>query len=129
MEGLEKLQRLQNRCLKICKGFNMRHGTRDLHFITKIPMLEARRIAHINNFMQARTARIHLMDNRDIRTRAHDAPLFSVNIPNVEAYKRSVEYAGSVRWNNLDKELRGIKDSKVFKAKQKSLMLKTTDRE
>ena len=26
-EGLEKLQRVQNKCLKICKGYNARHAT------------------------------------------------------------------------------------------------------
>ena len=29
-EGLEKLQRLQNKCLKICEGYNGRFGTREL---------------------------------------------------------------------------------------------------
>ena len=39
-EGLLKLQRLQNKCLKICKGFNARYDTDELHYITKVPMLK-----------------------------------------------------------------------------------------
>ena len=50
-EGLEKLQRLQNRCLKICKGYNMRFDTDALHAIIKVPLLKQRRQAHINNFI------------------------------------------------------------------------------
>ena len=124
-DSIEKLQRLQNRSLKICKGYNIRFGTKDLHNITKVPMLEARRAAHINNFMLGRTAREELMDVRNIRTRAHDAPLFKVKVPRVEAYKRSLEYSGSVCWNNLPAEIRNIKDVKVFKARQKGTMLES----
>ena len=39
LKRLEKLLRLQNRCLKICKGYNVRHGKADLHTVTKVPML------------------------------------------------------------------------------------------
>ena len=72
-DGLDKLQRVQNKCLKMCKGFNIRFGTKELHTVTK---LEARRAAHINNFMFSRLADEGRVDRRDIRTRAHDAPLF-----------------------------------------------------
>ena len=121
-EGLDKLQRLQNRCLKICKGFNKRFDTKDLHVITKIPMLASRRSAHINNFMYNRLRIQSLVDKRDIRTRAHDAPVFKVEIPNVETYKRSVRYAGALQWNNLSKETRNITTFKAFKENQKAVM-------
>ena len=91
-EGLDKLQRLQNRCLKICLNVNMRFDTNELHASTKMPMLQARRTAHVNNFMYKRLDKPMLRDNRDIRTRAHDAPLFKIKIPKVEAYKRSIQY-------------------------------------
>ena len=107
-DGLEKLQRLQNRCLKICKCFNMRHGTKDLHVTTKMPMLADRRSCHINNFMYGQQTKEYLLDTRNINTRAHDAPLFRIKIPKNETYKRSVEYAGSMRWNALPPEVRGI---------------------
>ena len=108
-EGLEKLQRLQNKCLKICMGFNVRHGTANLHRVTKLPMLGVRRVAHVNNFMYTRLGNPSYIDNRDIRTRAHDGPLFSVKVPKIEMYKRSVKYAGAVQWNNLDPDIRAIK--------------------
>ena len=122
-EGLDKLQRLQNRCLKICKGYNVRFDTGVLHSVTKVPRLQMRRNAHINNFMYGRLKVPALLDAREIRTRAHDAPLFKVKVPKVEAYKRSIEYAGSLHWNSLSSDIRNIRVLEVFKAKQKATML------
>ena len=122
-ERLDKLQRLQNRCLKISKGLGIRYGTDALHAITKVPKLEVRRTAHINNFMQGRLKCTSLLDNREIRTRAHDAPLFKVEVPRVESYKIAVRYAGSLQWNNLPANVRNIENSKLFKSKQKAAML------
>ena len=121
-ESLEKLQRLQNRCLKICKGFDRRFDTKNLHAITKVPMLEKRRECHINNFMYSNLGKPYLRDVRDIRTRAHDAPLFLVDVPKNESYKRSIEYAGAVKWNALPKEIRGIDNLFAFKKRQKQIM-------
>ena len=118
-DGLEKLQRLQNRCLKICKGYDMRFNTEALHRITKCPMLRSRRSAHANNFMFGRRNRQDLIDSRNINTRAHDALLFRVKIPKNEAYKRSVEYAGAVRWNALPVSTRQINNYCEFKRLQK----------
>ena len=121
-EGLEKLQRLQNKCLKICKGFHNRYGTKDLHTVTKMPMLCKRRAAHVNNFMFCRLGDPARVDNRSIGTRAHDAPLFIVKKPNLEAYKRSVEYAGAIQWNMLPPDIRNINRVNLFKERQKLLM-------
>ena len=118
-EGLEKLQRLQDKCLKICKGYNMRFGTKELHLETKTPMLQSRRSAHVNNFMYSRLS--ILVDNQDLRTRAHDAALFMVKTPILTMYKRSIGYAGSVQWDSLPTEV-GLN---AFKNKQKLTMLQT----
>ena len=120
-DGLDKLQRLQNRCLKICKHVHVRYSTKELHAETKMPMLDVRRTAHINNFMFKRLEKLDLVDDRNIRTRAHDAPLFKVKVPKCEAYKRSVEYAGSLQWNNLPSRMRNIDSYDSFKAKQKAM--------
>ena len=124
-DNLAKLQRLQNKCLKICKGFNVRFGTDELHVLTKVPKLEDRRLAHVNNFMYGRLKRPQLIDVRDVRTRAHDAPMFKIKVPKNEAYKRSVEYYGSNQWNSLPVNIRNIDDYVAFKTKQKAIMLAT----
>ena len=126
-EGLDKLQRLQNRCLKICKGLNIRFSTKELHRVTKVPLLARRRSAHVNNFMYNRLRRVNLVDRRQIRTRAHDAPLFKIRVPKVEAYKRSVEYAGSLSLNSLPKDLRAITTYDAFKARQETIMLESVN--
>ena len=82
-------------------------------------MLQDRRVAHLNNFMYGRLSRINLQDQRDIRSRAHDAPVFLVGVPKLEAYKHSVEYTGAVQWNNLPLEVRNINNSVSFKTHQK----------
>ena len=121
-DGLDKLQRLQNRCLKICKGLDRRFNTEELHAITKIPKLDARRKCHIHNFMYNKLSKPHLLDNRDIRTRAHDAPLFLVNIPKNETYKRSLEYTGAMAWNALPANIRSTDNVLTFKATQKKVL-------
>ena len=121
-DGLDKLQRLQNRCLKICKKLDRRSNTKELHATAKCPMLLNRRSAHVNNFMYKRLSKPHLVDDRDIRTRAHEAPLFRVEVPKIEAFKRSIQYSGATQWNNLPAETRSIGSFTQFKAKQKQLL-------
>ena len=41
-DGLDKLQRLQNKCLKIYLSLNRTHDTDDLHSQAKCPMLQAK---------------------------------------------------------------------------------------
>ena len=120
---LEKLQRLQNKCLKLCLGVNQLHNTKEVHTNTKCSYLEPRREAHLCNFMYQRQNRIELLDDREIRTRRHDAPLFKVDFPNKESLKRSVHYLGSTKWNDLPVKERLIDNHAIFKLHQKKLML------
>ena len=105
---LSQLQRLQNRCLRICLGYDKRFSTNKAHKLALAPFLDDRRIAHVHNFMFIRKNKQHLLNNREIRTRAHDAPLFDVKIPRCEAFKRCIGYLGSEMWNSLTPEIRNI---------------------
>ena len=126
---LEKLQRLQNKCLKICHGHDRLYSTNRAHREARVPFLKERRRAHTLNFMYKRKSeRPNLLNNREIRTRAHDAPLFQVNIPRCEAFKRSVGYFGSVLWNELTPIVRNINSYQEFKLKQKKDMLLSLNR-
>ena len=81
-QELEKLQRLQNRGLKLCLGYNKRTNTKQIHKEAQVPLLEDRRRAHLLNFMYIRRdRRPELLNNSEIKTRAHDAPLFQVPFP------------------------------------------------
>ena len=77
-----------------------RYETDALYVLAECPKLQARRHAHVVTFMFKQTALVDLLDNREIRTRAHDAPFFKVKIPSNEAYKRSVEFSRAVMWRN-----------------------------
>ena len=121
---LAKLQRLQNRCLRICLGYDRNFGLERAHKLTSIPFLHDRRVAHVLNFMFIRKCRPHLINNREVGTRAHDAPLFLVDIPRCEAFKRSVGYHGSVQWNALPPPTRNMDSYLVFKFNMKKEMLK-----
>ena len=73
--------------------------------------------------MYLRKSRDELLNVREIRTRAHDAPLFEMGIPRCEAYKRSVGYSGAVEWNNLPPPVRNTGSYLAFKYTQKKEML------
>ena len=121
--SLDKLQRLQNRCLRICSGVNRMCNTDLSHKNLSVPFLVDRRKAHILNFMFNRKSNPKLMNIREIRTRAHDAPLFNVNIPRCEAFKRSVGYFGSIEWNNLNPATRNTDSYLAFKYNNRKNML------
>ena len=121
-EILEKLQRLQNKCLKTCLGLCKRHDTQEVHRLAKCAKLNDRRKTHVCNFMYLRQRRGELMDDRDISTRLHDAPVFKVKIPVKESFKRSVQYAGSTIWNSLPTDLRNLDCYPAFKLRQKMLL-------
>ena len=119
---LDKLQRLQNKCLKTCLGLHRLTDTGRVHVLGKSARLPERRRAHLCNFMYSRLTKSDLVDKRDIRTRNHDAPVFHVVFPHNETFKRSVLYSGALTWNNLPVETRRIDSQLAFKSKQKRLL-------
>ena len=124
-KDIDRLQRLQNRSLRLCGSVNQNriYTSDERHKLAKTPFLKDGRIAHTLNFMYKRTNKHSLLNTREIRTRAHDAPLFNVTIPRCEAFKRSVGYHGSVNWNNLDVATRNINSFLKFKLLQSHNML------
>ena len=122
-KDLDKLQKLQNKCLRICTSRDRRFNADRAHALSNIPYLNDRRLAHVCNFMYTRKGNRALLNTREIRTRAHDAPVFNVTIPRCEAFKRSVCYHGSTEWNNLPTVIRNIDNFPSFKTKQKNTMI------
>ena len=120
---LDKLQRLQNKCLRMSNLLVRNASTGRLHKISKVPFLKDRRKAHVLNFMFIRKNKPELLNVREIRTRGHDAPLFNVPIPRREAFKRSIVYSGSVEWNSLGAEARNVDAFLPFKFHKKNDML------
>ena len=122
-KDVDKLQKLQNKCLKICLEKTRRFGTERVHNLAEVPLLTDRRSAHVCNFMYKRKCNKELLNNREIRTRAYDAPVFNVPIPRCEEFRRSVCFHGSSRWNNLPADTRNINKFEAFKRNQKLAMM------
>ena len=104
-------------------GRDRRFDTNRAHKIANVLFQNDRRKAHICNFMYKRKNNKTLLNRREIRTRAHDAPLFIVPIPHCEAFKRSVSLHGTSLWNELNVETRNTDSYKAFKYVQKGVML------
>ena len=123
--NLEKLQRAQNKALKACLRLDPRTETDDVHSIAKVSLLQNRRQADVNNFLYQRQTREDLLNTTSVCTRSHDALLFKVAKPNLEAYKRRIGYFGAVQWNALPPNIRNIKNHLAFKNTQKKWMRMT----
>ena len=91
--------------------------------VKKCKNTEDRREAHICNFLYKRKNKVALLNRREIRTRAHDAPLFLVPVPRCESFKRSVCYHGSSSWNVLTVDVHNVDNYAAFKLNRKKAML------
>ena len=121
---LDKLQRLQNRGLRICLQSETRTTVYDLHKHSKLQKLEHRRVAHLRNLIFKKTLKASKLQAVPRRsTRANDGPLLVVAQPKNELFKKSVHYKGGILWNELDGEIRNIKDLNTFKRKTKNWLV------
>ena len=120
---LKKLQTLQNRALRICLNTRIDTPIEILHQSVQLQKLIPRRESHILNFMFKNKNNKDFLNQRNIRTRLHDAPVFSTSKPILEKYKANVFYYGAVLWNNLRPSIRNIETYDKFKATQKQWAL------
>ena len=120
---LEKIQRLQNRALKVCLKVGKFEETEVIHRRAKIPLLSNRRKEHLLNYMyKQKELGLNLSVNR-VNTRSAGAPKFVLPSPNLQCYKGSIEYSGAKAWNSLPIGYRQVPTYKSFKAKiHKELM-------
>ena len=89
---LHDLQVAQNRILRTCLYDDRLADTLILHHRCKIAKLQERRLLHLNLFMYKQQGNVNIVNNRNVRTRAHDALVFTTVKPNNEKYKRNVFY-------------------------------------
>ena len=62
---------------------------------------------------------VSIVDDRPIRTRAHDAILYKTVRPNNEKYKRNVFFYGARMWNDLPVKERKTETYEAFKSVRK----------
>ena len=116
---------LQNRGLRLVLRVEDRVPVIMIHQQAKISKLNARREAHMRQFMFKQQQNMSIVNQRDVRTRAHDAILFTTLIPKNEKYRRSILYRGANTWNKLSVDLRNMKDFEAFKLVQKKWLSTT----
>ena len=119
---LDKLDRLHKRGMRISltNGYNFNEN--ELFNLCKISSLDTRRHVHLRNYMFNNKSK-YVKGNHLVNTRMHDGPVFDVPKPNSDVIKKGVIYSGALDWNNLDAEIRNIKDLVQFKRTQKYWML------
>ena len=118
-----KLQRLQNRGLKLCLGYHARYDTELLHHEAKVAKLEPRRTCHLLNFVfhRVHNPKYTKVVNRQLRR--FEAPILTETVPNNSSFSRSVLYQGAMNWNLLPVNERNILDYENFKQVQKKKLL------
>ena len=105
---LKKLQTLQNRCLRICQYKNYYVSVSDVPAMCTLTRLKERRIMHLKLFMYKQKNNMEILNNRQVYTSAHDAPLFNTIRPNSEKFKINVYYKGALIWNAMTVQERSM---------------------
>ena len=122
-KNLDKLQSLQNRGLRLCINENQYFSTDQLHSRCNISKLTDRRIFNLRKYMFKQKNNDNLLNQRNIRTRMHDAVVFETCKPVLEKYKKGTIYRGVIEWNGLDVNTRNLESYDEFKFLQKKIML------
>ena len=122
---LNKLQRAQNRCLKVCLKVNMRTPTEEIHGLTNTSILHYRRETHQKMFAYKRAQIDRYIDANHARTRNRDGPILKVFLPHTTSYQNSVEYSVGRIWNNLHPTIRLMTSLNSFKIKMKKELRST----
>ena len=73
------------------------------------------------NFMYKRKDKSSYLDQRNLQTRAYQAPKFIVPNFNLTQFKSSILYKGSSLWNELQTETKNIPTFSAFKNRTKAL--------
>ena len=120
---LHKLQKLQNRSLRLCLGQNARYNTDLIHTEAKVAKLEPRRKCHLLNFVYHRTHIQKYVRTVNKQLRRFEAPILTEIAPNNSTFSRSVLFQGAIHWNQLPVNERNIQDYNHFKQVQKKKLL------
>ena len=118
-----KLQRLQNRGLKLCMGYHARYDTDLLHVESKVSKLEPRRVCHLTNFVYHRAHNPKYIKVAGRQLRRYNAPVMTEIVANNCVFNKSILYQGALYWNQLPINERNIQGYKCFKRTQKAKLV------
>jgi len=125
---LQKLQRMQNKGLKICGGVDKRYSTREIHTRFQLPRLEDRRVFHLKllAYQQAK-AGTNLDRRPGPSTRLGDGPLLKTVKVVRASYERSVDHMTAKLWNALSSDQRSTPAETDFRRVCERDMMDTVD--
>ena len=116
----QKLQKVQNRGLRICMEAEGRTNVNFLHNTCNVNKLDDRRSTHLLNFVYNRAQKEEYCQTGPRALRRYNAPILKEVKSNNKNFERSILYQGALHWNNLDVETRGAVTPFAFKKGQKS---------
>ena len=111
---ITKLQRLQNRGLRVVLKRNCYASVNLLHVDAKILPLKYRQKLSVIKLMFNMKSNLEMRDVRPFSTRLHDHVSYKISFPNTERFKRSIAYVGPTFWNELPPYLKSIEDRDSF---------------
>ena len=114
-EGIAKLQKLQNRALRICLDVHHYLPTVLLHQEAEVVNLKIRRSCNVKKYMYKQQTNEDLLVKPKIQTRRHKGIIFNTYKPNLEICKKNPLYRGALIWNALDPGVRNIPTFDKFK--------------
>ena len=119
LKSLDKLQKLQNRALRICLAQDGRSNVNEMHNTCNISKLEQRRESHLLNFVYKRAHDERYVQHGNRELRRFDAPILKEFRSNNKSFERSVLFQGTNLWNEQPIEDRNIATHKAFKKMRK----------
>lgn len=119
-----KLQRSQNRCLRICHACNRYTSAFELHQSSKLMSLRYRRKIAIGNVMYKRICKrpLILLSPRRSGNRSSNNWSVKVPFPKTERFRNSTTYNLLHSWKNLPNYIQSYKDLRSFKVQLKKYM-------
>ena len=108
--NLTRLQKLQNRALRICLDVHHYLPTILLHQQAEIPNLCTRGSCNIKKYMLRQKKHMDLVKIPTVNTRRNDAIIFKTVRPNLEKFKNNPQYTGALIWNTLPTDVRNIEN-------------------
>ena len=117
-----KLQRLQNRALKICLQLPPRSSTALVHKTAKLNYLGDRRNSHLLRYAYKKCENVDNRIEPRRATRAHDAPMLKYVNAKKKIAKKSVEYKAETSWNKLTPAKRSFESYEDFCKDQKKVL-------
>ena len=122
---LEKLQRIQNRALRICLNSAPREPRIALHKKAGVPLLYHRRLTHVRNFGFKRARKSEYLDIATINTRRNVAPILKTWNVKYKLVEHSAYVKAAREWNSLTPEHRSIVNYDSFKRHKKKWLMNT----